>query len=153
MVTNIENKTVVVIGPPGSGKTTFANQFGETHLIIHTDDYIPYGYKEALYVLLHDLEKVKFLKRPLLIEGVLGYRLLRKGVELNCFYPDVVIELTVTPERQAEIYAKERDAEKLKYLKGFARTHAKILADYNALFFNHEARQELEPEWIKQQLV
>ena len=88
-------KTIVIIGSPASGKTTLgkalAAKYGQK--LIQADDYMQHGYKEALYVMLADLIEID---EPVIVEGMQGYRLLRKGVELGNFYPDVVIELQVT---------------------------------------------------------
>jgi adenylate kinase family enzyme len=140
---NIKNKNVLIIGPPASGKTTLSKELSKRpndHVLLHTDDYIPHGYEQALYVLMEDMKK---LQCNTIIEGVLGYRLLRKGVQLNCYYPDLVIEMQITAEQQARIYQQERDAKKLQYLKGFAATHQKILNDYFELIGDRK------PEWIK----
>lgn len=147
---NIKNKNVLIIGPPASGKTTLASKLHEQnplHQLIHSDDYMVHGYKEALYVMMADIRKGYFPQaKASIIEGVQGYRLLRKGVELETYYPDLVIELQVSRERQAQIYADERDASKLKYLQGFDKMHQKILNDY------FELVGESKPEWIKMNL-
>lgn len=140
---NIKNKNVLIIGPPASGKTTLAKELSKqylNHQLIHTDDYIHWGYEPALYALIGDIAKQFY---NTIIEGVLGYRLLRKGVQLDCYYPDLVIEMQITAEQQARIYQQERDAKKLQYLKGFAATHEKILHDYFELIGDRK------PEWIK----
>jgi len=144
---NIKNKNVLIIGLPASGKTTLANKLhtfandGAGHNLFHTDDYIPHGYEQALYVLMEDLKKSDQVYT--IVEGILGYRLLRKGVQLDCYYPDLVIEMQVTQEQQARIYQQERDAKKLQYLKGFAATHQKTLNDYFELIGDRK------PEWVK----
>ena len=119
---------ILIIGPPSSGKSWLAPRIGLP--IIHTDSFIDYGYKIALYKLMDYMEVTP---APRVIEGVLGYRLLRKGVELGTYYPDTVIELEVSPERIEKTYKEERDAKKLAYIKQFNDTHAKILADYRAM--------------------
>ena len=61
---------------------------------------------------------------------------------MDCYYPDVVIELIVTDEQIERTYQQERDEKKLKFLKAFEKTNAKILADYKAL------PNEKPPVWI-----
>ncbi len=140
---NIKNKNVLIIGPPASGKTTLAKELYKqnrtTHNLHHSDDYMAHGYEQALYVLM------EVLNHPVLtiVEGVQGYRLLRKGAQLGTYAPDLVIEMEVTREQQAAIYESERDPAKLKYLKGFANAHQKILNDY------FELVGDARPEWIK----
>lgn len=137
---NIKNKNVLIIGFPGSGKTYLSNLLkNDLHAVFHTDDYIKYGYKDSMYKCLSDVSKS--LKNTI-VEGVQGYRMLRKGVELNCYYPDIVIELKISHERMEEIYKKERDVKKIKYLSGFIKSQAKILQDYKQM------KNKKPPEWI-----
>lgn len=142
---NIKNKNVLIIGPPASGKTTLANELHKQnihHQLIHSDDFMWAGYKDALYVMMEIISSNHFS----IIEGVQGYRLLRKGVELNTYRPNLVIELQVTKERQAAVYTNERDPKKLKYLQSFDAMHQKILQDYFDLV------GESKPEWVKMNL-
>lgn len=129
---DLTGKTVVIIGCPASGKTTLgkvlATRTGAK--LIHTDDYIQHGYKEALYVLLADIMEIE---EPVIVEGVHGYRLLRKGVEFDNFYPDVVIELEVAQEQVNAVYAKERPGKKVEYLAAFNKMHQTILNKYREM--------------------
>lgn len=139
----ITGKDVVIIGCPASGKTYLSNLLASpNHTVIHTDDYIKYGYKEALYVMLNDLKNIN---GKVIIEGVQGYRLLRKGVELGCFLPDMVIELEIPEDRMYQTYAEQRPGRDQSYLKGFNKMHAKIIADYHAM------PNPNPPQWIKLQ--
>ena len=138
---DIGNKNVLIIGKPASGKTFLAKQLAHDnpgHHLVHTDDYIKYGYKEALYKLLMDLGGIN---KPTIIEGVLGYRLLRKGVELNCYYPDIVIELEISDARMFQTYKEQRQTKDESYLKGFNAAHQKILNDYKTMVNKHP------PQW------
>jgi cation diffusion facilitator CzcD-associated flavoprotein CzcO len=140
ILNHIKGKDVVIIGPPASGKT-FLSKLLESpaHTVLHTDDYVQFGYKEALYVLLNDL---KHVDGNVIIEGVQGYRLLRKGVELSCYYPQVVIELQITQERMEQTYREQRPGKDFSYVKSFNKMHAKIKADYLAM------ENPSKPEWI-----
>lgn len=140
---DIENKNVLIIGWPASGKTYLANLLWKDnpdHQCFHTDDYMHHGYKESLYVLLKDLKRCK---KPTIVEGVQGYRLLRKGVELDCYYPDIVIELEITERRMYQTYAEQRPLKDASYLKGFNAAHQKILNDY------FKMKNKKKPQWIK----
>ena len=82
---------VVIIGYPATGKTFLLDSITSKvkASIYHTDDYIKHGFGEALYVLMGDIDRDD---APLkIIEGVLGYRLIRKGIELQTFHPDLII--------------------------------------------------------------
>lgn len=138
----LAGKTIVIIGPPASGKTTLAKSISEYTGtgVINTDDYMEYGYKNSLYVMLDDLSELTEAK---IIEGMQGYRLLRKGVELDCFYPDVVVELSVTQEQVERVYTTERIASKLPKLAAFNKMHQTILESYKAM------ENSNPPKWIR----
>lgn len=138
----LAGKTIVIIGPPASGKTTLAKSISESTGtgVVSTDDYMEHGYKDSLYVMLDDLAE---LTEPKIIEGMQGYRLLRKGVELDCFYPDIVIELSVTQEQVERVYRTERISSKLPKLAAFNKMHQTILESYKAM------DNPRPPKWIR----
>jgi len=84
-----KNKKILVIGYPLSGKTTLVKSWNvKDRLVVHTDDYIPaYGYEEALYKILSHINFVD----TYVVEGVQGYRILRKLSEYHALQPDLVI--------------------------------------------------------------
>lgn len=139
---DIDDSNVLIIGCPASGKTYISNLLGKDnpgHTLIHTDDYIKHGYEEALYVLLDDLKEIH---NPAIIEGVLGYRLLRKGVELDCYYPDIVIELDISEALMFKTYSKERREKQISNLRGFNKSHQTILDKYKRMI------NKKPPKWI-----
>jgi hypothetical protein len=141
---DVGTQNVLIIGCPASGKTYLSELLlkdNPGHKLYHSDKYIRHGYKEALYKLLEDLVKET---KPTIVEGVQGYRLLRKGVELDCYYPDIVIELEITEARMFKTYAEQRRNKDASYLKGFNKMHQKILADYFAMENKHKPNQ-----WLK----
>jgi hypothetical protein len=89
---NPNENVVVIIGHPDTGKThlseELAAQYPE-HKIYHTDDYIKWGYEDALYKMMSDIE----YDRPekFIVEGVQGYRLLRKWAQEGKPGADLVI--------------------------------------------------------------
>ena len=127
---DLTGKTIVIIGRPASGKTTIGNALSARTgtRIIHTDEYIQHGNTEGLYVLLADLAGDTI--EPVIIEGVMGYRLLRKGVEMDCFYPDVVIELEVSDEQVERVYKEQRTEKRSGNLSAFNKGLQTILNQY-----------------------
>ena len=97
-------------------------------VIIHTDDYMKYGYKDSLYKLLDDI-KNKDLKN-VVIEGVLGYRLLRKGEQLNCYKPDIVIELKSSIKIILNRYKNNRQDKNIKSVLSMIKSNNTILNEY-----------------------
>lgn len=106
-----EQGNIIVIGFPATGKTTLVKELRKQYKkasVYHTDDYIKHGFEEGLYVLMKDLKKDK--NKLKIIEGVLGYRLLRKGAELKSFYPDIIINCrTPAPVRIERIKERGKD--------------------------------------------
>lgn len=127
------DKNILVIGYPAVGKTTFAKKYISylpQHKLIDTDDYLSYGHEQSLYVLIEDLKRINSLT---FIEGVLGYRLLRKGVQLDCYYPDVVFELIAPWTHIEKVYQTEREDKKITSLKPFIKSLDTILKEYREL--------------------
>lgn len=140
-------ENVLIIGCPASGKSTIANMLlerNQEHTLVRTDDYMHHGYEQSLYVMIEDV-KLHLDNTATIIEGILGYRLLRKGVELNFYYPDTVIELLITDERMEKTYKEQRDPEKLKGAKSQTKACATILAKYKEMFIPDGQY----PEWIQ----
>lgn len=139
---DISGKNVLIIGCPASGKTYISNLIADdSHKIIRSDDYIQYGFAESMYKCLEDISLMG--STHTIVEGVQGYRMLRKGVELNSYFPDIVIEVVISEKTMNERYQNERDPKKIKYLQGFGKAQQKILNDYLAL------PNERRPQWIK----
>lgn len=133
----------VVIGIPASGKTFLGNKLVEqnsSHLLLSTDSYMGTGYERDLYPLIEDLRSYP---KEIIIEGVLGYRLLRKGLQEDDFCPDLVIVCETNKKKQAEIYAKERDPKKLQYMKSFEIGLMKVYNDYMMLKAYKKAKTEI----------
>lgn len=139
----LKGLNVLIIGCPASGKTFLANNLkSDNHKIIHTDDYMRYGYKESLYVMIEDIQKLHVHTKSI-VEGIQGYRLLRKGVELNCYHPDIVVQLEISEARMLQTYRTERPGKKIDSLYAFNNMHDKILNDYFRMYNPHK------PKWLK----
>lgn len=134
---------VVIIGAPGSGKTYITSELAEAnpnHIVIHTDDYIVFWYEQSLYKLLEDLTSEKYKGKKLIIEWVGAYRLLRKWVETDSFYPDCVIEVQTTETRLREVYeSRGKEPDKVFIMQKGNET---VLTKYKALENKHP------PVWL-----
>ena len=137
---DVKNKSVLILGGPASGKTTLSNKLvDQNHKIIHMDDFNKYGFENSIFECLKAIELCKVFP---LVEGVQGYRLLRKGVQLDCYYPDLVIELEISEEEMVNRYKAERDVKKIKHLNSFLKSQKKIRDQYLRL------SNKRPPEWI-----
>lgn len=93
-----EDKTVIVLGLPASGKTTLVDELKLTHpefTIFRTDDYMHMQYDASMYSMLRDVAHSASEYR--LIEGVQCYRLLRKALQESCLTIDLVVHV-ICPE-------------------------------------------------------
>lgn len=153
--------TVVIVGYAASGKTTFSEKFAKDypeHRIFHTDDYIQFGYESALYKLISDIQHTY---GHFIVEGVLGYRLLRKGIkgvsmdemkkygvmqytDMWYMHPDLVITCKCPTETRIKRYLK-RGGDANQLLK-FDKNMNTIWCDYKSLLENCEHKPEFDFE-------
>jgi adenylate kinase family enzyme len=132
-ILDLYGKNIVIIGYPGHGKTYVYNKIynNKTHYGINTDSFMSFGFEQSLYEIFNSLEHYyQYGKLPYIIEGVQGYRFLRKSMELDKFKPDIVIQVQASKKRQVDVYSKERDPKKLKSMKSFEMGLEKTLNDY-----------------------
>lgn len=81
---NPNENVVVIVGHPDGGKTHLSDELAAQypdHKVYHTDDYRDKGYdmEKGLYALMDDIERDG--SKKLIVEGILGFRLLRKWEE------------------------------------------------------------------------
>jgi hypothetical protein len=132
----LEDKNVLIIGWPGSGKTFLASILEKkltSHSVIHTDDFIKNDSEEII-------KNIKAHKKTI-VEGVCGYRILRRGAITNTYIPDVVIEMKIKEETLLHAYSVLRPSNKLEAVKVLIKGCQTILEDYNRLKFK-------KPYWI-----
>lgn len=118
---------VVIIGAPASGKTTLSRTLEQYWPVIHTDDYISMGYENSLYELLKDLDHLS----GWIVEGVLGYRLLRKLRQIGQDV-DLIIEVERSLEDIEEVYRRERNAD-FNRVKAMIKANQTVYDEYKRL--------------------
>lgn len=139
----LASNVIVIIGAPGSGKTHIANELQTripNSIVIHTDDYVVFWYEKSLYALMEDLKLPMYQDKKLIIEWVGAYRLLRKWVETDSFYPNTVIEVVAPDSQIEEVYAKRGwDLIKVRSMQKWNQT---VLDKYKAMENKHP------PKWL-----
>lgn len=137
----ITGKNVVVIGLPGSGKTWFCSRLAaEGHAVFHTDDFIYMG-TEGMYTC---MGKVLASELPTIVEGVDGYRMIRKGVETDLYYPDIVFEVIAPEDQRWQVYETERPGKNFANVLAFDKALGTILSKYRLLMDGKEM-----PQWVQ----
>lgn len=147
---DFSGKVVVLIGRPASGKTFVSALLSKNtpqSKLWHTDDYIPYGGVEGLYQMMAEMEQEGY-HSPAIIEGVGGYRLLRKGAELAVFFPHVVIELCVSDAQVERVYNTQRNPSKLAKMAGFSKGLNTVLETYQQIASVREMDGFDMPQWF-----
>jgi hypothetical protein len=126
-------KTIVVAGFTKTGKITISNKLSEVlgYPVIKSDDYKfkDYG-KKCLYEFMGAGLAYYNVRKPVIIEGVKAFRLLRKGLQLRCFYPDVIIRTECNEETIKHFYRKDGEAEKIDRVMSFNKGLNTTWEDY-----------------------
>lgn len=126
---DIIRKTAVIIGYPKSGKTTYTEYLKTkypNHTYISCDDYKDRDYETALYDLIGDIKKQE--GKYLVIEGVLGYRLLRKGIKTSIFAPQMIIRINRPEEQRNALYG-----DKISRIQSFCKQLETVWREYRTL--------------------
>ena len=145
----INGLNVVIIGYPATGKTHFSRKLAErnpTHRLFHTDDYLAtHNGVDAMYACMGEAIEAIEAGTPTIVEGIAGYRMLRKGVQLETYYPHIVFEMLAPAEQIERTYRTDpqRSADKVKNLAAFCKAQDTIKNQYLSLVGPFEF-----PTWI-----
>ena len=107
-------KTIVIYGYTKSGKVIIAKELAKqlNCKLIISDNYKRLGFYKGMYYI---RDVIKDNDEQIIIEGVQSGRILRKGVQNNDFFADLVIELEINYKSIIECYYKTNESYKLKY--------------------------------------
>ena len=123
----METSQVVIIGPPGSGKTQVGELLSEESglPLYSTEEFLGNMHCTALYAAMQATEEIGYI-----LEGMVGYRWLRQLHQLNLPAPDVVIQLDATDEQIQRSYYLRGKHCNMSRLKRFCAAHEKVLSEY-----------------------
>lgn len=134
-------KNIVILGFTKTGKITIAKKIAE-HLnipVLISDYYYELNKDNALEYMINDIKYFKASNIPYIAEGVLCFRLLRKGVQLDDFYPDLIIKTECNNETIQHFYHKDNESHKIKNALSFNKGLDKIWNEYiNLSYINNK---------------
>ena len=146
--TPITGLNVMVIGLPASGKTYFAGWLSlnnPMHTLFRCDDYLNgSNSQESMYAILDEVcDQIK-AGNPTIVEGVAGYRMLRKGAQLGTYYPNIVFEIVAPTEQRERVYQQQRSDRNFANVQKFDKALTTVLNDYKNTIGDFEF-----PTWIQ----
>jgi len=111
-----KSKHILIYGHTKSGKVLLgkllAGKLG-CDLII-SDDYKYLGWSNNMYYVKEHLLQKKYKDKQVIYEGIQTCRALRKGVQLDDYYPDMVIHVTCDYNCIEKCYYRDMEGHKLK---------------------------------------
>lgn len=114
---------ILIIGFTKSGKVTIAKELSrqlDNRKLFISDEYITnWGHDEALGRLEEDINESYYDSDPIIIEGILGFRLLRRMVKNGYHLPDMVIKTECSKETISYFYSVEEPNKNLNSVFGF----------------------------------
>ena len=133
-------KTITVLGYTKTGKITIAKKLAQklNYPLFESDYYINIeDRKQSLYNLIDDILPYYQSNQPLIIEGILGFRLLRKGLQLNNFFPDLIIKTKCNDETIKHFYRVDNEESKINRALSFNKGLNKIWDEYKEMLRNN----------------
>lgn len=114
---------IFVLGATKSGKVTIAKELSrrlDDRTLFMSDDYIRlYGQNEALDMLDKDMNEYYYSGYRIIIEGILGFRLLRRMAKNGYHLPDMVIKTECNKQTISYFYSVEEPEKNLNSVMGF----------------------------------
>jgi uridine kinase len=143
-----DKKLIVVCGYTKTGKVTIAKKLAEelNRKLLKSDDYQMFE-EQSLEMLMNDVIDSLKRKEQIIVEGILCFRLLRKGMEQMNILPDMLIKTECNEETIRHFYEKDGEESKIDRALSFNKGLDKIWKDYlNLLYYNPYI---IPPEYIE----
>lgn len=124
---------IFILGPTKSGKVTISKELSkqlDNRELLIADEYIEnYGYEYALDRLESDMKDHYYNCVPVILEGILCFRLLRKMVKEGYHLPNITIKVECNQETISFFYEKEEPGKNLNSVMGFNQGLEKIFKE------------------------
>jgi hypothetical protein len=143
-----DKKLIVVCGYTKTGKVTIAKKLAEelNRKLLKSDDYQMFE-EQSLEMLMNDVIDSLKRKEQIIVEGILCFRLLRKGMEQMNILPDMLIKTECNEETIRHFYEKDGESSKIDRALSFNKGLDKIWKDYlNLLYYSPYI---IPPEYIE----
>lgn len=142
--------SIVIVGKTKSGKVSIAKKLAKElrYPLFISDDFINENDREgSLYTLMNAIHPFYNSKEPFIVEGILGYRLLRKGAQTGLFLPDILIQTKCKDETIIYFYDKEGEGHKIKHMLAFNKGLNKIWNEYMQILLQNPSIKR--PKYIE----
>ena len=132
--------TVVILGYTKTGKYPIAKKLAEelNRPLFVSDDY---GYQDStdkgLYRFMDAIMPLYNEETPMIIEGVLCFRLLRKGLQLQNFFADLIIKTKCSDDTISYFYKKDGEENKIDRAISFNKGLNTIWEEYLTMMYNN----------------
>ena len=128
-------KIIVVAGFTKTGKYPIAKKIADSlnrHLIV-SDDFGLQNFEDFKRT-----AQIAYVKQtPIVIEGVMSFRLLRKGLEENNFYTDLIIKTNCNEATIRYFYEKDGEGDKIARVLSFNKGLNTMWDEYRATLRNN----------------
>jgi hypothetical protein len=134
-------KTITVLGYTKTGKITIAKKLSQelNYPLFISDHYININNREQLlYDMMNHIIPYYNSNQPLIIEGILGFRLLRKGLQLNNFHTDLIIKTKCNDETIKHFYRMDGEESKINRALSFNKGLNKIWNEYKEMLSHNQ---------------
>jgi hypothetical protein len=124
----IPMNTIVICGFTKTGKVLIAKKLAENlkRRLILSDDY---GF-ENYTSFYDDVINLYNQKIPIIVEGVLCFRLLRKGLKEDTFHPDLILKTECSESTIRYFYQKDGEGDKIDRVLSFNKSLNTIWEEY-----------------------
>jgi len=127
---------IAICGFTKTGKITIARKLAQElqRDLIISDNYSleVYG-DQTLEAFMGAIEKKLAANTPVIAEGILCFRMLRKGIQLRTLFPDLVIKTECDEPTIRHFYKKDGEVHKVDKALAFNKGLTKIWNDYQQL--------------------